>query len=124
MTGSTHVDLEIDSNVDATTNGLELSTHATNDNALPSNIPPFVGPPKITNTKLTSRNILVATFSVPIKGIDACHRSSIGQRQQPRQLDKELDCCRKIFKEPPFLLPYGTLLYSIKIMFKHTDFSQ
>ena len=110
MTGSTHVDLEIDSNVDITTSGPELSTQATNENALTSNIVQFVGPPKITDTKLTSRNILVAAFNVPIKGIDACHRSSIGQRQQPRQLDQELDCCRKVFKEPPFLLPYGTLL--------------
>ena len=108
MTGSTHVDIEIDSNVDTTTTGPESSIHTSNENGFLSNIPQFVGPPKITDTKLTSRNILVATFNVPIKGIDACHRSSKGQRQQPRQLDKELDCCRKIFKESPFLQPYGT----------------
>ena len=61
MTGSTHVDLEMDFNVDSTTTGPDVSTENLNENVLSPNFPEIVGPPKIIGTKLISRNTLVST---------------------------------------------------------------
>ena len=111
MTGSTNLDIDIESNGATSTDHPEISTNILQENILPSSVPEFVGPPEIVKAEVVSKNRLVVTFNTPIKGSDACHDSlnRNRQRNQPRQLNQLLGCCQQIFKEPPFLNEYGML---------------
>ena len=112
MTGSTSLDIDIESTEATSTDLPELSTNIFREQILPSNIPEFVGPPDVIKAELVSRNHLIVRFNAPIKGADVCHDHSNKtiQRNQPRQFNQVLGCCQQIFREPPFLNSYGMLL--------------
>ena len=108
MTGSTHMDIEVDINPDMSTLKPESSTNSEDENVLESNIYNNLEPPQILKAKLVSRNGLVVIFDVDIEGPKECnHPSNPKSRKRPRQLSDRKSCCQKIFKEPPFLNSYG-----------------
>ena len=109
MTGSTHLDVELESGVESTTLGQETSTTKVNEEISASKSPNFVGPPRIIKAELVSRSRLVATFNVPINGPKSCNvgNNIESQRKSP---EKDLGCCQQVFREPPFLNSYGKLL--------------
>ena len=113
MTGSTHLDVELESGVESTTLGQETSTTKVNEEISASKSPNFVGPPRIIKAELVSRSRLVATFNVPIKGPKSCNvgiNKESQRRMQSQKPDKDLGCCQQVFREPPFLNSYGKLL--------------
>ena len=108
MTGSTHMDIEVDIDSDVSTLGPEISTNSEKENVLESNIYNNEVPPKIETAQLVSRNTLVVLFDVEIEGPEECnHQSNLKPRKRPRQLSDRTNCCEKIFREPPFLNLYG-----------------
>ena len=113
MTGSTHLDVELELGVESTTLGQETSTTKVNEEISASQSPNFVGPPRIIKAELVSRSRLVATFNVPINGPKSCNVGnnieSQLENQSPKR-DKDLGCCQQVFREPPFHNAYGKLL--------------
>ena len=99
MTGSTNLDIEVES--EAST---EMPKTAIGGSASP--VSEFIGPPKAINAEVVSRNRAIVTFDVPVEGPDVCYGVSSRNsrpRSQPRQIQENLSCCQRIFREPPFL---------------------
>ena len=108
MTGSTHMDIEVDVRGEVSTLGPESSSNTENENISQINIYDTVAPPNILKAELVSRNTLVVIFDTVIEGPKECTPPSNDKsRKTPRQISVDESCCQKVFKEPPFLNPYG-----------------
>ena len=108
MTGSTHMDIEVDNEKDVSTREPETETNPGNKDNLESNIYDTTRRPNIIIAELFSRNSLVVTFDVIIDGPKECiPQLEIKPSKKPRQIDSDESCCQKIFKDPPFLVTYG-----------------
>ena len=111
MTGSTNLDIEVDPDVLVST---EMPKTAIGGSSSP--VPELTGPPKAVKAEVVTKNRAIVTFNVPVKGPDVCYGISVrsSPRSQPRQLQENLNCCQRIFREQPFLI--GTLNIIINAM--------
>ena len=109
MTGSTHMDIEVDAKSEISTLGPESSSKTEQENISPIEIYDNAEPPNILKAELVSRNNLVVSFDTVIDGPKECTPPfNDKSRKTPRQISVDESCCQKVFKEPPFLNPYGT----------------